>query len=343
MVSAGYSTPSPADRVTVALACALRKVVRLLRTTKTSVPVVEKVLRGGLLIPVFAALSLLLRARARLGHSGQLPGGTGFGATLMCRLPDLIATYIWVFQEWEPDVTRFITSRLGDGDVFVDVGANIGYYSLLAAESVGDCGGVVAVEASPAMFEDLHCNTLASDHGDRIREVNKAAAAKSGTLTVFAGPRHNAGMSTTLPTRGLHVESTVDALPLDEILTFQEITSTRLIKIDVEGAEPDVLAGMCNLIGSMRPDAEIVVELSPRWWPDRQLRPLEVLRPFIEAGFNVYRMKNSYSAWRYLWPNQVSDAVRLRDPLTRRVSRLDLVLSRYDGDRLAIDARRPLT
>jgi FkbM family methyltransferase len=333
------STRSPGDRVVITLACALRSVVRLLRTPKEAVPVVEKVLRAALLIPVFAALSLPLRARTRLGYSVLLPGGTGFGDTLMCRLPDLIATYIWVFQEWEPDVTRFVTSRLDDGDVFIDVGANIGYYSLLAARSVGARGSVVAVEASPAMFDDLHRNALASDHGDRIRRVNKAAAAKSGTLTVFAGPRHNAGMSTTLPTRGLHVESTVEAMPLDEILTFQEITSTRLIKIDVEGAEPDVLAGMCNLIGSMRPDAEIVVELSPQWWPDRQLRPMDVLRPFIEAGFNVYKMNNSYSAWRYLWPNQVSDAIRLRGPLTRRASRLDLVLSRHDGDFLAIDAR----
>lgn len=339
MVGTRYTTTSLGDRVVILLASSLRRLVRLLRTSKTSVPVVEKVLRGTLLIPIFGALSLLLRARARLGHSVLLPGDTGFGVTLMCRLPDLIATYIWVFQEWEPDVTRFITSRLDDGDVFIDVGANIGYYSLLAAESVGAQGGVVAVEASPAMFDDLHRNALASDHGDRIREVNKAAAAKSGTLTVFAGPRHNAGMSTTLPTRGLHVESTVEALPLDEILTFQEITSTRLIKIDVEGAEPDVLAGMGNILGSMRPDAEIVVELSPRWWPDRQLRPLDVLRPFIEAGFNVYEMKNSYSAWRYLWPNEVSDAIRVRDPLTRRVPRLDVVLSRYDGDRLPIDGR----
>lgn len=184
---------------------------------------------------------------------------------LTCRLPDLIATYIWVFQEWEPDLTRFIASRLGDGDVFfVDVGANIGYYSLLAAGPVGVGGRVVAVEASPpTMFSDLHHNVVVNEHGDRIREVNMAAAAKTGTLTVFTGPRHNAGMTTTLSSRGLHAESTVEAKPLEEILTFQEITSARLIKIDVEGAEPDVLAGMRNLIGTLRDDAEIVVELSP--------------------------------------------------------------------------------
>ncbi|MCV7348320.1 FkbM family methyltransferase [Mycolicibacterium rhodesiae] len=335
------STRSPLELMVVATACGLRNVARRLGTPKQTVPRAERVLRAALLVPVFATLSLLLRGYGRLGHPVQLPGRTGFDATLMCRLPDLIATYIWVFHEWEPDLTRFIASRLGDGDVFIDVGANIGYYSLLAAGPVGAQGGVVAVEASPAMFDDLHQNVDASGHCDRIRQVNMAAAAKSGTLTVYAGPRNNAGMSTTLPSRGLHAESTIEAKPLEEILTFREITSARLIKIDVEGAEPDVLAGMRNIIGTLRDDAEIVVELSPRWWPDRHLRPVDVLRPFLEAGFNVYEMTNSYSAWRYLWPNDVRDAIRLRDPLTARVSRLDLVLSRHDGERLAIDARAP--
>jgi FkbM family methyltransferase len=335
------STRSPLELMVVATACGLRSAARRLGTPKQTVPRAERMFRAALLIPVFAALSLLLRGYGRLGHAVKMPGRTGFDATLMCRLPDLIATYIWVFDEWEPDLTRFIASRLGDGDVFIDVGANIGYYSLLAAGPVGDHGGVVAVEASPAMFDDLHQNVDVSSHRDRIREVNMAAAAKSGTLTVYAGPRNNAGMSTTLASRGLHAESTIDAKPLEEILTFREITSARLIKIDVEGAEPDVLAGMRNIIGTLRDDAEIVVELSPRWWPDRQLRPVDVLRPFIEAGFNVYELTNSYAAWRYLWPNDVRDAIRLRDPLTARVSRLDLVLSRHDGERLAIDARAP--
>lgn len=322
------------------LARGLRALVQLLQTQAESVPVAEKLLRAALVIPIFTVLSLLLRLRARLGGSVPLPGNTGFGATLMCRLPDLIATYIWVFEEWEPELTRFITSRLTEGDVFVDIGANIGYYSLLAARSVGEDGNVVAVEASPAMFAELHGNAEANDLDTRIRQVNKAAAAKSGTLTVFAGPRHNAGMSTTLPTRGLEAETSVPAMSLDEMLTFDEITSMRLIKIDVEGAEPDVLAGMGNLIGALRPDAEIIVELSPQWWPDRQLRPIDVLRPFIDAGYNVYQLNNSYSAWRYLWPNQVDDACRLRGELTRRVPRLDLVLSRHDGDHLEIDPRR---
>ena len=48
-------------------------------------------------------------------------------------------------------------------------------------------------------------------------------------------------------------------------------------------------------------------------------------------------LANSYAAWRYRYPNDVRDAIRVRDPLTTRASRLDLVLSRHDGDRLPID------
>ena len=81
------------------------------------------------------------------------------------------------------------------------------------------------------------------------------------------------------------------------------------------------------------------MELSPKWWSDSGLRPMDVLRPFTDAGFCIYEMRNNYSAWRYLWPNDVTDATRVRRDLTERVTRLDLVLSRVDADRLPIDSR----
>jgi len=80
----------------------------------------------------------------------------------------------------------------------------------------------------------------------------------------------------------------------------------------------------------------LLVELSPQWWTDPELRPIDVLRPFLERGFNVYRLSNDYRAWRYLWPRKVDAPRRLRDSavLDRRVARLDLVLSRSDADAL---------
>ena len=318
---------------------ALRSVIRRLRTMKSDVRTAEKVLRGLLLLPVYALFSIPLTIRVWRHHMTVVTGRSDFGALFTCRLPDLIQTYIWVFGEWEPDLTRFIAGRLADGDVFVDVGANVGYYSLLAAECVGPRGKVVAVEASPTVVEHLYRHVAANDAGDRIRVENKAASRTPGRLTMYAGPARNVGMTTTVESHGMHAESEVEALPLGSMLTAEEIAAIRLIKIDVEGAEPDVVTGMTSLITSMRADAEIVIELSPKWWRDQTLQPTDVLRPFTDAGFKIYEMRNSYYAWRYLWPNDVSDAVRVRRTLTKRVSRLDLVLSRTDAERLPINSR----
>jgi len=329
-----------ADRVALRIVNPLRSAIRRLRTTKISVPVVEKVLRGTVLAPLYALFLIPFLARVRRRRSILVAGRTNFGAEISCRLPDLIQTYIWMFNEWEPDLTRFIAGRLREGDVFVDVGANIGYYTLLAAQCVGPAGRVVAVEASPPVFADLQRHVDHNGVGDRVRAENKAAAAETGTLSIFSGPVHNVGASTTLGKHGAEsVESIVEAQPLWNMLGEGEVGSIRLIKIDVEGAEPDVVAGMIDLIPRLPADAEIILELSPKWWADPGLRPLDVLRPFTDAGFNIYEMRNSYSAWRYLWPNDVADATRVRRDLTERVTRLDLVLSRADDDRLPINSQ----
>ncbi len=300
----------------------------------------EKLLRAVLLMPPYLAYVILLAPRVLLRRPTVVSGRADFGALFTCRLPDLVQTYIWMFGEWEPDLTRFIAGRLRDGDTFVDVGANVGYYSLLAAECVGPSGTVVAVEASPVVAADLRHHVAINQTENRIRVLNKAASAEPGTLTIYAGPAHNVGMTTTVQSHGMHAEAEIEALPLNSMLSADDIAATRLIKIDVEGAEPDVVAGMAPLIPALRPDAEVVIELSPKWWGDKTLRPIDVLRPFLDAGFHVYKMRNSYTVWRYLWPNDVSDAVRVRRPLTKRVARLDLVLSRVDADSLPIDSHR---
>ncbi|SBS71902.1 Methyltransferase FkbM family [uncultured Mycobacterium sp.] len=320
----------------------MRSTIRSLITSQSAVSTAEKIIRATLLTPVYLALIALLRIYAWAAGPIVVSGKTSFGATLRCRLPDLIQTYIWLFAEWEPDLTNFIATRLTDGDTFIDIGSNIGYYSLLAATCVGPNGRVIAVEASPYIANEIRYNVTANGAEGRIRVVNKAAASTAGTLTVYAGPAHNLGNTTTAAagTRDLRAESTVEACPIDQIVTPQEIASVRLIKIDVEGGEADVLAGMIGLIPALRADAEIAVELSPQWWSDPTLRPADVLHPFTDAGFNVYQMANNYAAWRYLWPNAVTAATRVRDELTQRVARLDLILSRQDADFISIDGNR---
>ena len=66
------------------------------------------------------------------------------------------------------------------------------------------------------------------------------------------------------------------------------------------------------MVDALAADAELVAELSPTWWSDPQLRPIDVLRPFLERGFHVYLLPNDYSVWRYLWPRDVGAPQRFR-------------------------------
>ena len=242
--------------------------------------------------------------------------------------------YLWLFDVWEPDLTTFLFERLRPGDGFIDVGANIGYFSALAARQVGSNGSVVAIEASPPVFASLTETVCANNHAETVRCVNKAAAAARGAIELFSGPDHNIGLTTTVPSRGFELQGVIEALPLDDLLIADEMRTARLVKIDVEGAEPEVLKGMSTFLEKCRDDAEILVELSPSWWSDPTKRPIDVLQPLFDAGLHAYEMENNYWPWRYLWPRYVRRPRRCKRDLTQRMDRLDLVMSRQDKSEL---------
>jgi FkbM family methyltransferase len=179
-------------------------------------------------------------------------------------------------------------------------------------------------------------DTLTRNNLTNIRLVAAAVSDREHELHLFGGPIRNTGMTTTVARSGLREEGRVRAAPLGSLVTREELATARLVKIDVEGAEDRVLTGMVESIDALAADAELVVELSPEWWSDPQLLPIDVLRPFLERGFHVYLLPNDYAVSRYLWPKDVGAPQRLRDlaVLQRRVARLDVVLSRREADAL---------
>src|SRR4051794_22516198 len=80
------------------------------------------------------------------------------GVTMAGNTADMIQRYLYLFGVWEPALTAWLRPRLLPGRTFVDVGANIGYFSLLAARLGGATSRVVAVEALPATFALLKDN-----------------------------------------------------------------------------------------------------------------------------------------------------------------------------------------
>jgi FkbM family methyltransferase len=285
-------------------------------------------------LPAFLLVYLLLlvavRLRGPILMEGTLPGGS----RLNCQLPDVVQLYIFLFGVWEPDITAFVRKRLSAGDTFCDVGSHVGYYSLLASAQVGPAGRVIAIEASPSIFQQLQEN-LVRNSAANVRAVNVAAAAKPGSLPVHRGPAWNLGWSTTRAGHGLSPECQVPALPLDQILTNDERRSLRLIKVDVEGSERELFAGLLQLLHDAPEHAEVVLELSPRWWHEKPASIEQALQPFLDAGYHVYLVNNDYSPWRYLWPDSIQAPQRLRGPVQNNwVGQFDVVLSRADQDEL---------
>lgn len=315
----------------------LRSAIRLLMTERERVGALEKLLRGALMTPLLGLMLVLLQLRAMLLGPMRVHAISADGDRFQCDLPDLIQLYIHVFGVWEPDLAAFMRSRLRAGDTVADVGANIGFDTMLASRAVGHAGRVVAIEAAPAVFDRLRETLQINGSPANVRAVNKAAGGpERGTLSVYAGPSHNIGLTTTVPRGRMPQTAQIEALPLSDLLEPDELARLRLIKIDVEGGEDAVLDGLRAGIDRLPRTAEIAIELSPMWWADRSRSAADVLQPYIESGFNVYTIANNYWPWRYLWPHHVQRPRRLRDAaaLMRPMKRLDIVLSREDSEQL---------
>ena len=100
----------------------------------------------------------------------------------------------------EPDQLPYEKPCLGD--VFVDVGANIGYFSLLTAKLVGPTGKVLAIEAAPFIFEKLFEN-IQKNGLQHIHALNLAVSDTDGVASIYAAPEANVGETKLLETEGI--------------------------------------------------------------------------------------------------------------------------------------------
>ncbi|NBM17487.1 FkbM family methyltransferase [Streptomyces sp. GC420] len=280
-----------------------------------------------------ALASRYLNAHLR-DHPRRRVVHTRFGARFAVETQDLIQRYIYLFGVWEPHMTHWLRRRLRPGDAFVDVGANIGYYSVLASQLVGHEGRVVAIEASPQFHQRLRQNARLNAC-DNVRAVNTAVSGSREMLTFVLASSKNMGANSIVPYDG-PAESTfeIEALPLAEVLSAEEIETARVIKIDVEGAEGGVVRGLAPVLDRLRPDAEITVEVTPDRMRQLGESVEELLTTMRAHGFHTYRLTNEYAPESYPAALHRPPAVpvRWRQPVT---DESDLIFSRVDAETLA--------
>ncbi|MGW3497994.1 FkbM family methyltransferase [Streptomyces sp. NPDC001020] len=257
---------------------------------------------------------------------------TRFGAVFSVNTHDVIQRYLYLFGVWEPNLTSWIQGRLRPGDTFVDVGANIGYFTVLASRQVGPTGRVVAIEASPEFHAALRGN-LSANECPNVRSVNTAVSHTTESLTFYLEQSTNLGATSIVPpARSPQSTFEMTAQPLPAILTYDELRSARIVKIDVEGAEASVVQGLSPALGDLRPDAELVIEVCPQRLSSQGRRVEEIIDPLRQHGFHLYRLTNEYGPHTY--PHALRSPavpVRWRGPVT---DTSDLVFSRVDAEQL---------
>jgi FkbM family methyltransferase len=219
---------------------------------------------------------------------------TRWGAKMLVDTRDsMVAPWLLLDGLWEANVTGWLQLTLHPGQVFVDVGANIGYFTLLGGQLVGPTGKVVAIEAHPRLAELLRRNVVINGMHHHVTAWHRAAWSKQTTVPFHLRAHYAANSSVgSIGPSGLAelddeeeiVE--VDAVAVDDLLA--ELPRVDVIKVDVEGAEVQVLTGLDR---TLRRNSEITVMFE---WSPSQLTavgdpPLALLELLSEHGFG-YRL-----------------------------------------------------
>jgi FkbM family methyltransferase len=200
-----------------------------------------------------------------------------------------------VMTRHEDDIIeRFLPKQ---GDIVVDIGAHMGRYTIIGAKRVGAQGKVVAIEAHPGNFEMLNRN-IKLNQLTNVIPLNYAVYSKETKIKLYL-PEVESGytiyntiMSNRARTEDKFVE--VNANTLDYILQSKGITDVNWIKIDVEGAEFEVLKGASNVLSKSK-DIALLIEV----------HGLDNYRPILEfvSSYNFkieFEKSNKTGDWRHI-------------------------------------------
>jgi FkbM family methyltransferase len=192
---------------------------------------------------------------------------------------------------WEPDVTRFFLRLVKPGMHIVEVGANVGYYTLLACSLVGPTGRVTAFEANPASVALTRRSLLVNGFRDRATITGMAIIDAPGAVVLHRLDQRQGDSSIfdfsdeQLAFAGDRVTKLeVPATSLDAF--FEKDDPIDLIRMDVEGAEPLVFDGMRHIL-ERNPRIQIMLEFFPERIQRSGRQPAKFLESIKGMGFRI--------------------------------------------------------
>lgn len=179
----------------------------------------------------------------------QVTSRTRDGFLMNLNTADFIQRTIYLTGDWDDSVSEILRDRLKPGMTFVDAGVNVGFFSMLAAQLVGQNGRVIAFEPNPAVFAQLQANADLNGFS-WIDAHRQGLFDKDGSGEIFI-PDANCGAATMRPGGANGV--TIPLVRMDDVVKGK----VDLLKIDIEGSEVAALRGATSLLS--RPDAPAVI------------------------------------------------------------------------------------
>jgi FkbM family methyltransferase len=208
---------------------------------------------------------------------------------------------------YEPFETDLLQKQIRPGDAVVDVGANIGYYTLLFARRVGPQGRVFAFEPDPTNFDLLQRNVQRNGYTN-VTLVRKAVAAQSGKLRLYLC-ENNKGDHRTYDSHDGRPSLEIEAVSLDDYFIDYRGTLS-LIKMDIQGAEEGALRGMKRVLRG-----HPCVKVATEFWPIGLKRFGTSAQAFLDSlrrqGFQLYHINE---AARTLAPADAPELLRMYVP-----------------------------
>ena len=191
-------------------------------------------------------------------------------------------------KDYENIETETFKKNIKKGDVVLDLGANIGYYTLIGAKIVRNEGKVFAFEPSPGNFKILKKNIEANGYKNVVA-VQKAVSDKNGKIKLFLD-RYSDASNSIYDVHDGKESVIVDSITLDDFLK----NSGRIdfIKMDIEGAEGKALAGMSEILKRNK-NLKIITEFNPVLLKGAGTDPKKYVELLQKNGFKIYDTKDN--------------------------------------------------
>jgi FkbM family methyltransferase len=197
----------------------------------------------------------------------------------------------------EQKILELMMGSVHEGDVVFDIGANVGFYTVLLAQVAGARGQVIAFEPNTESYQHLQDN-LELNGLTNVRAFRKALGEGSGEGRLYQG-HENADSSLVGPPSGKDVgHQLVDIVAGDSFREVEKLPVPRVVKIDVEGYEYQVLQGLQSTLA--RPLCELLCcEVHPKFLP-RAVKPEGILSLVKSLGFRSIDAYSRYDTFHLL-------------------------------------------